>query len=146
MKKNYFYATIQEEFALLLSAVRSRSAQETESLRTSCEHRHKGLCLHLLRDFITPMSREDLYGISAAILAVFSTLPALSDADRRVAEQSVLLLSTDPFRRDETPLRRRDDLQAFWKDPPRNAPAARMCFSALDQLSERLLLAAIRNA
>lgn len=146
MKKNYFYVILQEEFSLLLKATRADSSDQIEELKTTCFQRHKTLCLHLLRDFITPVSREDLYAVSSGILSVFSTISELSATDRNIAEQSVLLLSVDPFRFDETPLRRRDDLWDLWGDLSHRSVAARTCFSALDILSERLLITAIKNA
>lgn len=146
MKKNYFYAALQEEFSLLLKATRTHSAEESENLKSTCYQRHKSLCLHLLRDFITPVDREDLYEISSAIFSVFPTVSALSDTDRKIAEQSVLLLSCDPFRFDETPLRRREDLRDLWGDCSRRSSAAQQCFFALETLAERLLITAIKNA
>ncbi len=146
MKKNYFYTTLQEEFSLLLKAARARSSSEIEALERTCFHRHKTLCIHLLRDFITPVAREDIYAVSQAIFSVFSTLSALSEPDRSRAEKSVLLLSTDPFRMDETPLRRREDLWDLWADSSRRTSSGERCFFALDLLAERLLLTAIRNA
>ncbi len=146
MKKNYFYATLQEEFSLLLKATRTHSAEEVEDLKSTCYQRHKSLCLHLLRDFITPVDREDLYEISFSIFSVFSTVLPLSETERKIAEQSVLLLSCDPFRFDETPLRRREDLRDLWGEAFRCSPAAKTCFFALDTLAERLLVTAIKNA
>ncbi len=146
MKKNYFYATMQEEFSFLLKGTQTDSAEEIQRLQRACYQRHKTLCLHLLRDFITPVNREDLYGVSSAIFSVFSTLFSLSKEERKCAEQSVLLLSCDPFRMDETPLRRREDLWNFWGEISRRSSAAQSCFSALDQIAERLLITAIRNA
>ena len=146
MKKNFFYTTVQEEFSLLLSAVRSRSEAEIFALEKTCFSRHKTLCLHLLRDFITPFAREDLYEISAAIFAVFSTISALSESELCLAEQSVLLLSSDPFRLGEAALRRREELQSLWGDlSQRSAKEKAFCF-ALDRVAERLLVAAVKNA
>ena len=146
MNKNYFYATIQEEFSLLLQATKLADSEKIKELQETCYHRHKAFCLHLLRDFITPMDREDLYEISFAIFSVFSTLLPLSNMDRDRAEQSVLLLSCDPFRKDETPLRRREDLWDLWGDISGSSASVKACFFALDRLAERLLISAIRNA
>jgi hypothetical protein len=146
MKKNYFYAIIQEEFALLLAASRTENLQEIHDLQNTCLQRHKSVCVHLLKDFITPMQREDLYAVSSKIFAVFSTLFRLSSSERKCAEQSVLLLSATPFRFDETPLRRREDLRDLWKNTPHHSPNAQACFYALDSLAESLLIAAIKNA
>ncbi len=146
MKKNYFYAIIQEEFSLLLSACRTENAQEIHDLQTTCFQRHKSICLHLLKDFITPIEREDLYEVSSKIFAVFSTLFSLSASERKCAEQSVLLLSATPFRFDETPLHRREDLWDLWENSSRRSPNAQTCFYALDSLAETLLIAAIKNA
>ena len=146
MKKNYFYTTVAEEFALLLSACRTDDVQAIRALQTTCFQRHKSICLHLLRDFITPMEREDLYEISAKIFAVFATVFPLSSPERKLAEQSVLLLSVTPFRFDETPLRRRDDLWDVWGDVSRRSSSAQSCFYALDSLAECILIAAVKNA
>ncbi len=146
MKKNYFYATLQEEFSLLLKAARTDSHEEIERLKETCYQRHKSLCLHLFREFITPVDREDLYAISSSIFSVFSSVFLLSATERKIAEQSVLLLSCAPFRFDETPLRRREDLWDLWGEIPRRSPAAQRCFFALDTLAERLLITAIKNA
>lgn len=146
MKKNYFYTTVQEEFSLLLSAVRCRSEQEISALKKTCFSRHKTLCLHLLRDFITPIAREDLYEISAAIFAVFSTVFPFPDAEYRLAEQSVLLLSSDPFRLDETRLRLREELKDLWGDLLQRSAKGKSFYFAMDHLAEKLLIAAIKNA
>lgn len=146
MKKNYFYAIIQDEFSLLLKGTQTESSTEIQRLQETCYQRHKTLCLHLLRDFITPVNREDLYEVSSSIFSVFSTFFHLSWTERRCAEQSVLLLSCDPFRLDETPLRRREDLWNLWSDLSGQSSAAQSCFSALDQVAQRLLITAIRNA
>ena len=146
MKKNYFYTTIQEEFSLLLKATQTSFKEEIERLQIACYQRHKALCLHLMRDFITPIAREDLYAVSWGICSVFQSLFSLTEEDRKLAEKSVLLLSAEPFRFDETPLRRREDLWDVWGDPFRRSSTSRECFFSLDSLSERLLLAAVRNA
>ena len=146
MKKNYFYTTVQEEFSLLLSATRTSSSGEIEQAQTVCFQRHKGLCSHLLRDFITPIQREDLYQISSAIFLVFPTLFGISSLQRRKAEQSVILLSCDPFRFDETALRRREELREIWGQSFANSSTGDSCFFALDRVAESLLLAAVRNA
>lgn len=146
MKKNYFYAIMQDEFSLLLKGTQTESSSEIQRLQEVCYQRHKTLCLHLLRDFITPVNREDLYEVSSAIFSVFSTLFSLSYKERKCAEQSVLLLSCDPFRLDETPLRRREDLRDLWGDLSGRSSAAQACFSSLDQIADRLLITAIRNA
>lgn len=146
MKKNYFYAIIQEEFSLLLAACRTENAQEIHDLQTTCFQRHKTLCLHLLKDFITPIEREDLYAVSSKIFAVFSTLFSLSPSERKSAEQSVLLLSASPFRFDETQLRRREDLWDLWENSKRRSPNAQECFYAMDCLAESFLIAAVKNA
>ena len=146
MKKNYFYTTVQEEFSLLLSAVRTSSESEIETARKTCLFRHRGLCSHLLKDFITPIQRDDLYEISSSIFAVFSTLFPLSSPERTRAERSVLLLSSDPFRFDESTIRRREDLWNLWGDVSVLSPGGKECFFALDRVAERLLLAAVRNA
>ncbi len=145
MKKNYFYTTMQEEFSLLLSAVRAASKEEMETAQKTCFSRHKGLCLHLLRDFITPIQREDLYEISSAIFSVFPTVVSLSSAERILAEQSVLLLSSDPFRFDETSLRRRETLWEIWEERSSLSSGGRECFFALDRLAEKLFVAAVKN-
>lgn len=146
MKKNYFYTTVQEEFSLLLKATQTSLKEEIERLQIVCYQRHKTLCLHLMRDFITPIAREDLYAVSWGICSVFRSLLSLNETDRGLAEKSVLLLSAEPFRFDETPLRRREDLWDIWGDPFRRSDASQECFFSLDRLSERLLLAAVRNA
>ncbi len=146
MKKNYFYATIQEEFAFLLKATQTDSEEEIQRLQRACYQRHKSLCLHLLRDFITPVNREDLYEVSSAIFSVFPTLSSLCKTERKTAEQSVLLLSCDPFRPDETPIRRREDLWDLWGSSVGRSSPAQACFSALDRVAERLLITAVRNA
>ena len=146
MKKNYFYTTVREEFSLLLTAVRTSSESEIQSARKTCLFRHRGLCSHLLKDFITPIQRDDLYEISSSIFAVFSTLSHLSSVERNRAEQSVLLLATDPFRFDESMIRRREELWNLWGDVSALSPGGKECFFALDRVAERLLLAAVRNA
>ena len=146
MKKNYFYTIMQEEFSLLLKGTKTESSEEIQRLQETCYQRHKTLCLHLLRDFIAPVNREDLYEVSSAIFSVFPTLFPLSEKERKCAEQSVLLLSCEPFRLDETPLRRREDLWDLWGGRSGRSSTAQSCFSALDRVAQRLLITAIRNA
>lgn len=149
MKKNYFYANLNEQFSLLESAVLVLEKEEVSRLYKVCCERQKALCRHLLRDFITPVARENIYAISAAILNVF---PLLSQAswgsaeEKKMLEQSVLLLSADPFRFDESALRRIESLHAIWGDLSFCSEPARLCFSALDNIAEALLLTAIENA
>mgnify|MGYP005612492221 CR=1 FL=1 len=149
MKKNFFYANLQEQFSLLNRAVLSEDGSEIVALQKNCYDRHKTLCLHLLRDFITPVDRKDLYGISSAILTVFSALTSvfrLSSEERKMLDRCVKLLAADPFRFDEEVLRRREAMQVQFSALTHPSAAVQTCFSALDAVAEQLLLTAVGNA
>lgn len=146
MKKNYFYATVGEEFSLLLSALRARNEGEIFSHRQACVARHTALCRRLLTDFITPVEREDLYAVSKGILAVFSSISGLSDRERTAAEQGVMLLSAAPFRFDASVLRRREELERIFASVSHPSSAGKDCFRALDRLCEIFIVTAVKNA
>ncbi len=148
MSKNYFYATLGEELSLLKKAVDVKSVSEIENLSHLCRDRHFSLSLRLLREFVTPVNREDLYRISALICSCVSSLKSaisLSDAERNVLRNAVSLLQGESFRFDETTLRRRQELDLLW-DQISGSPSFTVCRLALESLAEGYVVTALKNA
>ncbi len=146
MKKNYFYATINEEFSLLRIAVTASSKEEIFQAQRHCSQRHQSLCLRLFRDFITPLDRKDLYALSDGILEVFPTLFSLTNGEKSELEPSVSLLSSDPFRLDVSALHRREEFLSLWQPVPLSGQTLFPAYRALNRLSKTLLLTALNNA
>lgn len=146
MKKNYFYATVAEEFALLSRACACGEQVDRSDLLRVAKQRHFALCRRLIGDFVAPAERVDILAISEGICRA---LEALCRADctpsdlRRMGDCAALLGAT-PFAFDVSAVARREEFLALQNQPSSRDSAA--VFSALDQLSRDLLKAAVRNA
>ncbi|MBP3299965.1 MAG: hypothetical protein J6M34_00480 [Clostridia bacterium] len=72
MKKNFFFALLEEEFVWLKRAVSPEFPDSPVDCEEICRSRHEILVSRLFRDFMTPLERRNLYGISLGILGMFS--------------------------------------------------------------------------
>lgn len=145
MKTNFFYATITKELSHLCCAAEMLTSEAVRKESISCQSLHKTLCLRLFRDFITPMSRNDLYAVSSAILAVFSPLASCvgsSEGEReRIFRAASLFL---PLRWDESILAVEEELLHIFPEEiqGRRSP---FCASAFIHLSRVMIGASLNN-
>lgn len=146
MKKNYFYATVEEEFLLLSRSCSEPPALDIQEVVRLVKQRHFALCRRLIGDFVTPAERVDILAISEGICGVADAMRSvpLPAPDLRKVWESVTLLGTAPFRFDTSAVSRREEFLKLWSSPP--SRDAETVFSALDRLSSDLLRAAVRNA
>ena len=146
MKKNYFYATVEEEFMLLSRICAETPVSDAQEVARQIKQRHFALCRRLIGDFVTPAERVDILAISEGICRVADALKAspLPASELRRVRESAALLGTSPFRFDGSAVSRREQFLTLWKAPL--SRDSETVFSALDRLSSDLLRAAVRNA
>lgn len=95
MKKNVFFALLEEELVWLKRAASSDFSETPSQCEETCRNRHKTLVLRLFRDFMTPLERRNLYGISLGILELFSRLRQCGPLSS--AESDLFLRTVDLF-------------------------------------------------
>ena len=139
MKKNFYFALLEEELVWLKRAV---SEDFFESERT-CRHRHKILVSRLFRDFMTPIERRDLYAISAGILALFSSLAeigVLASDEKSLVLRSVELFIPIPL--DERVISLQEEFNRMWESSSRKLSCLR---SGFEELFRCIVIAALNS-
>lgn len=136
MKKNVFFALLEEELVWLKRAVSPDFPDSPAQCEETCRNRHKVLVLKLFRDFMPPLERRNLYGISRGILALFRCLSQGGPLSSR--ETDLVLRSVDlllPLSFDERVLSAEDSFDRMWEiSSSRKLNALREGFSELFRL------------
>ena len=104
-RTNDYYRILTEEFDLTEAAAGNPPTDDACEL---CRQRHFHLCRRLLRDFITPLEREDLFRLSDVThrLCAFFASCDLPAGERRALAEIFHDLRADAFRFDITAVRR----------------------------------------
>lgn len=145
MKKNYFYAILTQELSYLRQGVLSRSSEDRERLFSLCKQKHEALTRRLMREFVTPVNREDLYGISIAVCdAFFSLKSTISPQEQPMIEQAATLLTSIPFPLNESVLDHRESLEKVWEGRPLSREG-KQCRVAFDEVMRAMILTALKN-
>lgn len=148
-KKNYYFETLQGQLNSLSDAVASRGSARSsvgaDFLETAYS-RHRTLCIRLIRDFITPIERQDLYFLSQDILDAFSVIAAAVLSEKEMGELKGCsdALADAPFVFDESAVRREDLFRR--KAACFRSDAGIRCFEALHRISRRLLAVAVASS
>ena len=137
MKKNVFFALLEEELEWLKRAASPEFSDSPSQCEEVCRNRHKALVLRLFRDFMPPLERRNLYGISLGILELFSCLRQcgpLSSEEADPVLRAVDLLLPLPF--DERILSLQEAFDRTWSTStlPRKLYSLRKGFSELFRL------------
>jgi hypothetical protein len=146
MKKNFFFALLEEEFLLLKRAVAPDFPDSFATCEETCQHRHEILLSRLFRDFMTPLDRRNLYGISRGILGAFSLLRGCGPLS---AEETDLILRTVdlflPLSFDERVLALEREFFRLWNSP---SLSRRMehCREGFSELVRLVTVAALDHA
>ena len=146
MKKNYFYAILKEELSLLLQGARTRSSAEREHLFFLCKQKHERLTRRLMREFITPVNREDLYRLSLAVCNAFLPIKStVSSQEQSLIEQSATVLASVSFPLNESVLDREKELVGLWEKCPVSREG-KLCREAFCAVLHAMVLTVLKNA
>lgn len=145
MKKNYFYAILNEELSLLLQGARSRSSAERERLFSLCKQKHERLTRRLMREFITPVNREDLYRVSLAVCDAFLPIKStVSSQEQSLIEQAATVLASASFPLNESVLDREKELSDLWEGTPVSREG-KDCRAAFCTVMHAMILTVLKN-